>query len=77
MEKKSLNFLKELIYYKRSDEKKNAVGMKPIHLLKENFLWPSQLGLQNTLTASLKRGKTPSPSNECPGYDAKQSDNES
>ena len=33
---------------------------------------PSWLGLENTLTASLQRGKTPP--NECPGYDTKQSD---
>ena len=36
---------------------------------------PSQLGLKNTLTAPLQRGKTPPP-NECPGYDTKQSDGE-
>ena len=30
-------------------------------------------GLQNTPTATLQRGKIPSP-NECPVYDAKQSD---
>ena len=35
---------------------------------------PSRLGLQNTPTASLQRGKTPP--NECPGYDTKQSDGE-
>ena len=34
--------------------------------------WPSQLGLQNTLTASLQKGKTLP--NECLGYDTKQSD---
>ena len=34
--------------------------------------WPSRLGLQNILTASLQRGKTP----ECPGYDTEQSDGE-
>ena len=33
--------------------------------------WASQLGLQNTQTASLQRGET-SP-NECPGYGSKQS----
>ena len=33
--------------------------------------WLSQLGQQNTLTASLPRSKNP---NECPGYDTKQSD---
>ena len=32
------------------------------------------LGLYNTPTASLQRGKTPP--NECPGYDTKQSDGE-
>ena len=37
--------------------------------------WSSRLGLQNSLTASLQMGKTPSP-NECPGYDTKQSDGE-
>ena len=36
---------------------------------------PSQLGLWNTLTAPLERGKTPPP-NECPEYDTKQSDGE-
>ena len=34
----------------------------------------SRLGLQNTPTASLQRGKTPP--NECPAYDTKQSDGE-
>ena len=37
--------------------------------------WPSQLELQNILTASLQRGKTPPP-NEFPWYDTKQSDGE-
>ena len=32
------------------------------------------LGLQNSPTASLQRGKTPN--NKCPGYDTKQSDGE-
>ena len=43
---------------------------------KKNFSQrlPSQLGLYNTLTAPLQRGKTPP--NECPGYDTKQSDGE-
>ena len=36
---------------------------------------PSRLGLKNTLTASLQRGKTPS-HNECPGYNTKKSDGE-
>ena len=31
--------------------------------------------VENTLTAPLQRGKTPT--NECPGYDTKQSDGES
>ena len=35
---------------------------------------PSRLGLQNTLTASLQRGKTPA--NECLAYDTKQSGGE-
>ena len=35
---------------------------------------PSQLGLLNTPTASLQRGKTPP--NKCPWYDTKQSDGE-
>ena len=35
---------------------------------------PSQLGLYNTLTAPLQRGKTPP--NECPVYDTKQPDGE-
>ena len=34
-------------------------------------VWPSRLGLQNRLTASLQRCKTPR--KECPGYDTKQS----
>ena len=38
------------------------------------LLWPSRLGWQNTLTASVQRGKTPP--NECPGYDSKQPDGE-
>ena len=36
---------------------------------KRDFLMeilPSRLGQQNTPTASLQRGKTPPPSNECP-----------
>ena len=37
---------------------------------------PSWLGLLNIPTASLQRGKTPH-SNECPGYNTKQSDGES
>ena len=37
-------------------------------------IWPSQLELQNTPTASLQKGKTPP--NECPAYDTKQSDGE-
>ena len=36
---------------------------------------PSCLGLYNTSTVSLQKGKTPSP-NACPGYDTKQSDGE-
>ena len=36
------------------------------------LVWPNRLGLKNTLTTSLQRGKT-SP-NECPDYDPKQSD---
>ena len=36
---------------------------------------PSRLGLLNTPTASLQRGKTP-PTNECPRYDTKQCDGE-
>ena len=35
---------------------------------------PSRLGLQNTLIASLQRGKTSL--NKFPGYDTKQSDGE-
>ena len=34
----------------------------------------SRLGLYNTPTAPLQRGKTPS--NKCPAYDTKQSDDE-
>ena len=37
-------------------------------------LLPSWLGVQNTLTAPLQRGKIPP--NECPVYDTKQSDGE-
>ena len=36
----------------------------------------SQLGLLNTPTASLQKGKTPIPHNMFPGYDTKQSDDE-
>ena len=39
------------------------------------FVLPSQLGVLNTLTAPLQRGKAPPP-NECPRYDTKQSDGE-
>ena len=39
-----------------------------------DYLLPSQLGLKNTLTAPLQRGKIPP--NECPAYDTKQSDGE-
>ena len=39
-----------------------------------SLLWPSLLGLQDTLTASLQKDKM-SP-NECPRYDTKQSDGE-
>ena len=39
------------------------------------FISSSRLRLQNILTASLQRGKTPHP-NEYPGYDTKQSDGE-
>ena len=35
---------------------------------------PCRLGLQNTPTVSLQRGKTSS--NKCPRYDTKQSDDE-
>ena len=38
-------------------------------------MMPSWLGLLNTPTASLQRGKTPH-SNEYPVYDTKQSDGE-
>ena len=36
---------------------------------------PSRIGLQNTPTSSLQRGKNPR-NNECPVYDSKQSDGE-
>ena len=39
-----------------------------------NCVLPSRLGLLNTLTAPLQRGKTPP--HECPRYDTKQSDGE-
>ena len=35
---------------------------------------PCRLGLKNAPTAPLQRGKTPT--NECPGYDTRQSDGE-
>ena len=38
-------------------------------------LLPSRLGLKNTPTALLQRGKTPT-LNKCPGYVTKQSDGE-
>ena len=44
-------------------------------LSKPNIL-PSRLGLENTPTASLQRGKTSPPHNKCPVYDTKQSDGE-
>ena len=43
--------------------------------MKSFYSQPSRLGLQNTQTASLQKGKTPPP-NECPEYDTKQSDDE-
>ena len=50
------------------------VCILPLVLISPNFLsrfWPSRLGLLNTLTAPLQRGKTTA--NECPGYDTKRS----
>ena len=50
---------------------------KPLNQYSEvwfsEFLLPSRLGLKNTQTALLQRGKTAHP-NECPRYDTKQSD---
>ena len=43
-----------------------------ICLLTFKWFWPSQLGLQNTPTASLQRSKTTP--HECPEYQIKQSD---
>ena len=43
-------------------------------LAKASGTWPSQLGLQDTLTAYLQKAKTFS--NECPVYDSKQSDSD-
>ena len=37
-----------------------------------DYMREIKMGLQKTPTASLQRGKNPS--NECPGYDTKQSD---
>ena len=37
-----------------------------------SIIWPNWLGLKNTSSASLQRGKTPP--NQCPEYDLKQSD---
>ena len=42
-----------------------------ILVISKNSFW----GLYNTPTATLQRGKTPTP-NECPVYDTKQSDGE-
>ena len=39
------------------------------------IFWPSRLGLPNTPTAFVQRGKNP-PQKRCPGYDTKQSDDE-
>ena len=39
-------------------------------------MWPSQLGLQNNLTAFLQRSMTPYHPYEYSGYDTKQSDGE-
>ena len=47
---------------------------KPCWWIFHCYIWLSQLGLQNTPTASLQRGKTPP--NKCPGYHTKQSDGE-
>ena len=56
----------------------HIIGHPFFHYIDSQMKWeqnlPSQLGLKNTLTAPLQRGKTPR--NECPGYDTKQSDGE-
>ena len=44
-----------------------------LHLNNSKYCLSSLLGLYNTQTAFLQRGKTPS---ECPGYDTKQPDEE-
>ena len=44
-------------------------------VLRSKLVLPTRLGLENTPTAFLQRGK-PHPLNECPGIDTKQSDSE-
>ena len=46
-----------------------------MHVATQRSIQPSWLELSNTLTASLLKVKTPT-SNECPGYDIKQSADE-
>ena len=70
----SLLFLS--LYFSQSVFSLHLVYMRvswKVHRLTK-ILRPSRLGLQNTLTAPLQKGKTPS--SECPRYDTKQSDGE-
>ena len=41
------------------------------HSLTHSHTQPSQLELYHMLTASLLKGKTPTTTKECPGYDTK------
>ena len=52
----------------------STVRIKKLNFFKSKYQ-PSWLGLLNIPTASLQRGKTPTP-NDYPGYDTKQSDSE-
>ena len=56
----------------------NIISFTLVHiqLLYCNLLLCCPVGWGCTLTASLQRGKTPPPTNECPGNDTKQSDGE-
>ena len=60
---------------KETPPPKKQTNKQKSHLIFDVFrtiILPSRLGLQNTPTASLQRGKT----NGCPGYDTKQSHGE-
>ena len=55
-------------------KKRNVFFFSNLGIITNTLILPSRLGLLNTPTAPLQRGKTPT--NECPDYDTKQSDGE-